>query len=69
MIDVIEAEAIEQPVEQLVVDDRTLDEAGAWIDVFLEAPREVIEHDDVEAKVVDEVVDDVRADKARASGD
>src|SRR6266513_779217 len=69
VIDVVEAVAIEQPVEQLVVDDRTLDEAGAWIDVFLEAPREVVEHDDVEAKVVDQVVDDVRADEARASGD
>ena len=69
MIDVVEAEAIEQPVEQLVVDDRTLDEAGARIDVFREAPRQVIEHDDVEAKVVDQVVDDVRADKARASRD
>ena len=39
VVDVVETEVIEQPVHQLVVDDRALDEASPWVDVFLEASR------------------------------
>ena len=68
MVDVVEAIGIEQAGHQPVVDDRALYESGFWVDVFLEAAREIVEHHDLEAELVDQVVDDVRADEARASG-
>src|SRR5207245_1075012 len=52
VVDVVEAEVIKQPVDQLVVHDGALDEAGFGIDVFLEAARQVIEHDDIEAELL-----------------
>ena len=68
MVDVVEAVRIEQAGHEPVIDDRALYESGSWVDVFLKAARQVIEHDDVETKLVDQVVDDVRADEARPSG-